>query len=179
MSKRLRPSLRVQNADLMTYAPEGIRPASGPSVGTQGLVALLLVFGLFFNSLPNRASGSETLVIYNDYGGLLHKRLSQLEVLRRSGQRVEIRGQHCYSTCTLFLALPNACISPETLFGFHGPSRSGARLQPSVFEKYSRLIANHYPRKLRNWYLRKGRTRIDGLYKMAGHRLVRMGAKSC
>lgn len=171
--------MRVQVANLMPCRAEPIRVEKEAKASPPGAVAALLALGLLFNAAPESAFGSEPLVIYNDYGGFLHERLSQLEDLRRSGQRVEIRGKHCYSTCTLFLALPNACVSPNTQFGFHGPSRSGVRLQPSVFEKYSRLIAGHYPRKLRNWYLRKGRTRIDGLYKLAGHRIVRMGAKSC
>ena len=119
------------------------------------------------------------LVVQNDRGGDLRERLDQLHQLRRSGRPVEIRGRVCFSTCTLFIGLPQTCISPRTTFGFHGPSSFGRPLSPEVFERASGVIADHYPSKLRRWYLETGRYRIRTLYRIPGTRLVEMGVRAC
>lgn len=149
---------------------EGLRAA---------VLILIVLFGFVAPASKARASANSPLVIQDDFGGFLLARLAELKELRDSGRRVEIRGEVCYSTCTLFLSLPNTCISPDTQFGFHGPSKSGRRLSPGNFDHYSRVIAGHYPKRLSNWYMRKGRNRIDGVYKMSGARIIRMGIQSC
>ncbi|WP_158979967.1 hypothetical protein [Parasedimentitalea maritima] len=140
--------------------------------------ALALVMGLA--GAENRAYASvQPYVIDNDRGGTVRDRLREIDTLRTTGQPVEIRGQICYSTCTMLLGLPQTCVSPGTVFGFHGPSRSGKRLKPEEFEYYSQLIAEHYPETLRNWYMKKGRKRIRGIYRMSGTEIIRMGVKAC
>lgn len=125
------------------------------------------------------AIGMTPVVIHNDRGGRLETRLRQLSSLRQSGQPVEIRGSVCFSTCTLLLGLPQTCILPRTVFGFHGPSSYGRALDPTVFERASVLIANHYPAALRRWYLDTGRYRIRTMYRIRGAQLLKVGAKSC
>lgn len=144
--------------------------------------AVLAVAGVLSVASPGTARPLPTdppLIVGNDYGGSVRDRLIELRDLRATGQRVEIRGRHCYSTCTMLLSLPNACISPRTRFGFHGPSRSGRHLSPEDFEFFSQLIARHYPQKLQDWYLQTGRNRIQGLYKLSGRTLIKLGAKAC
>lgn len=132
-------------------------------------------------TLPQTASaaGQTPYVVANDWGGSIRDRLIELRDLRSSGRPVEIRGHICFSSCTMLLGLPNTCISPNTTFGFHGPSRSGQPLSPEQFDKYSRIIAANYPQALTNWYMKTGRNRIKSLYKIKGRKLIRMGLRSC
>lgn len=118
-------------------------------------------------------------VVKNDRGGFIRTRLAQLRTLRASGQPVQIRGQVCYSTCTMLLGLPNTCVSPKTEFGFHGPSKMGRPLPPDRFEYFSQVIAQYYPEPLRNWYMKTGRNRFGSLYRISGSTIIRLGVKSC
>jgi len=120
-----------------------------------------------------------TKTVRNDRGGLLIERLRELRELRRSQRPVRVVGNLCYSTCTLFLGLPNTCVSPDTVFGFHGPSSYGRPLKPDTFERASSIIANHYPAPLKNWYMEKGRKRLNGMYYIRGANIIAMGVPSC
>lgn len=119
------------------------------------------------------------LEIRNDRGGLLTVRLEQLETLKRSQQPVRISGRICYSTCTMFLGLPQTCISPDTTFGFHGPSSYGRSLDQQTFDRASRAIASYYPAPLRDWYMTKGRYELSGFYRIKGANLIALGVRAC
>nr|WP_317056585.1 hypothetical protein [Roseovarius sp. W115] len=133
----------------------------------------------FVASDPVWANENKPLVVRNDRGGELKKRLHQLSELRQSGRPVEIRGGVCFSTCTMFLSLPQTCVLPRTTFGFHGPSSYGRPLAPKVFEEASHVIADHYPPALRRWYLETGRYRIRTLYRIRGAKLIELGVQAC
>lgn len=85
------------------------------------------------------------------------------------------------SACTMYLDLSNMCVSRNVTFGFHGPSSKyyGVALPPAEFERWSRVMANHYPQPLRNWYMQTGRNITVGFYKMSGRDLIRMGIPEC
>lgn len=117
--------------------------------------------------------------ITNDRGGLLRDRLIELQLLRQTGQNVRITGNICYSTCTMFLGLPQTCVSPQTTFGFHGPSSYGRPLTAEVFEQASRIMAAHYPQVLKDWYMETGRHEIADVYRFKGEDIVRMGIPAC
>ncbi len=141
------------------------------------LVTVLLCMSAGFAGVA--AAGA--FVVRDDPGGNVALRVREVEALRAKGTRVEIRGNYCMSSCTLYLGLANLCISPHTKFGFHGPSSQvyGLALPPEEFEHWSRVMAAHYPRKLRGWYLREGRNRIMGFYEISGRELIRMGVRRC
>ncbi len=122
---------------------------------------------------------STTLVVTSDRGGRVIDRVHEVRELRREGVRVEIRGNVCYSTCTMYLGLPNVCTIPSTIFGFHGPSRGGVELGKEEFEYYSTLISNYYPEPLKSWYMAKARYKISGVYKVKGSELIKLGIKEC
>jgi len=126
-----------------------------------------------------QAAQKNTYVVGNDRGGYLHDRLIELGNLQRNGTAVEIRGRICYSTCTMFLGLSETCVDPKTTFGFHGPSRGGRKLSPQKFDYFSRVMADYYPPQLRDWFMREGRHRISGVYKIKGADLIRMGVPAC
>lgn len=119
------------------------------------------------------------LVVKNDIGGPLRARVSAFAQLQVTSRPVRIIGHICYSTCTLYVGLPETCISPETVFGFHGPSSFGKPLDPDSFERASRLIAAHYPEPLRTWYLKTARHEISGLFKVKGSVLINLGIAQC
>lgn len=141
------------------------------------LVALLVACGLSWAN--GHAYADQPIVVEDDFGGSVQERMRDIEKLLTSAQSVEIRGANCFSSCTMLLGLAQTCISPATVFGFHGPSRNGERMKEDEFEKYSRLIASYYPKPLRDWYMRKGRHRIKGIHRISGARIIRMGVKAC
>lgn len=123
--------------------------------------------------------GGRTLVIRNDPGGVIPARIADIATIRASGRKVELRGRYCLSACTLYLGLPNACVSPKTRFGFHGPSMYGRPLKQKEFERWSRLMASHYPEPLRNWFMETARFRLAGYVNLQGDDLIRMGVERC
>lgn len=121
----------------------------------------------------------EPFVVRNDRGGLLRNRLLEIGQLRRQSRPVEIRGAICFSTCTMFLGLPNTCISPNTTFGFHGPSSYGRALDPALFNRASEVIASYYPEPLQRWYMDEGRHKIRSISRIKGANIIKMGIPAC
>ncbi|MFN4131074.1 MAG: hypothetical protein ACK4GC_14860, partial [Paracoccaceae bacterium] len=105
-------------------------------------------------TLPAQAQATSVAVIQKDLGGSMEGRLRTIAKFRSSGTKVEIRGQ-CASACTMYLGLPNACVARSSRLGFHGPQSQyyGISLPPDEFEYWSRVMADHYPRAIRNWFL--------------------------
>ncbi|MFD2174390.1 hypothetical protein [Rhodobacter lacus] len=124
------------------------------------------------------ATARPALVIKSDIGGYLAARRQEIERLRASGQRVELRGT-CISACTMYLGLPNACVAPRAVFGFHGPSRSGDPVAPEKFEYWSREMARSYREPLKTWYMTTGRYMIRGYFEISGAQLISMGYRAC
>ena len=120
-----------------------------------------------------------SLKVRNDRGGGLRERIYEIRALRQSGQAVRISGSVCYSTCTMFLGLPQTCVSPTTVFGFHGPSSNGRPLDPDVFDHASQLIVDHYPANLQQWYWDTARHETRALYRINGAEIVRLGVPAC
>ena len=127
-------------------------------------------------SLAQQKAALPTLDVGNHRGGKLRDQIYQLEILRHSGQPVRITGDFCYSTCTMYLGLPQTCVSPRTVFGFHGPSENGRPLDQATFERASQLIVANYPPVLHDWYMAYGRHQRIGLLKVNGAHLIRIGA---
>lgn len=115
-------------------------------------------------------------IVRSDYGGSVRKRLRDFQVLHASKRAVEIRGDVCMSSCTMLLGLRNTCVSPHTVFGFHGPSRNGAPLSRSQFDRVSVIIARHYPVQLQSWYMNKARYSLKDVQTRTGAELIRIGA---
>lgn len=142
-----------------------------------GLSIVMLVTIYPHNVQSNTAL--EPLIIRNDRGGFVRSRLISLRELRANGRNVEIRGNVCFSACTLYLGLPQTCISKDTMFGFHGPSMMGIPINSTDFENVTRIISSQYPQPLQDWYMREGRNRINGMFRVRGAELVKMGIREC
>ncbi|WP_208348011.1 hypothetical protein [Pseudaestuariivita rosea] len=131
--------------------------------------------------LASACLAEKPLIIGNDPGGNLEQRALEIRQLRAGGRPVRITGRYCMSACTLYLGLPKTCVSPHTIFGFHGPRSGiyGVGLPPPDFEKWSRLMARHYPAEVREWYLEKGRYMTMGFYELRGRDLIKLGVPRC
>ena len=142
-----------------------------------GVMSLALVLGQM-PAWPLWAAPGQVLVVRNDPGGLIGARSRALEVLRASGQRVELRG-YCSSACTLYLGLENICVTASARFGFHGPSWYGAPLDADAFELWSQVMARAYVPALRDWYLTKARYELGAPLIISGRELIKMGYPAC
>ncbi|WP_394153117.1 hypothetical protein [Loktanella salsilacus] len=141
---------------------------------------LSFVIGLLLAGAPQiAAQAQQPLVIGNDRGGLVGEKAAEIEQIKRIGRRVEIRGAICYSSCTMYLGAADVCISPQTTFGFHGPSKGGTPLPADQFERWSRLMASYYNAPLQQWFLQQGRYVITDIYRMSGAQLIRLGYQTC
>lgn len=141
----------------------------------------VLAFAL--TPLSPTISSAETtggeIVVRNDMGGFIWRRLVELSRIEAAGQSVRIDGGACYSTCTLYLGLTNICTTPHVTFGFHGPWAMNRQLSPEDFDELSGIIAAHYPPPLRTWYMETGRFKANGLYRIKGSELIRLGIAAC
>lgn len=129
---------------------------------------------------PAHAAQPSPYIVYSDYGGSVTERSDFIRRLERDKSRVEIRGRHCLSSCTMMLGVKGVCVQANTIFGFHGPSRQGVPLPKAQFEQASQFIASHYPPQLRRWYLSEARFSLNSLYVRTGAELISAGiAKQC
>jgi hypothetical protein len=124
-------------------------------------------------------AAQNTLIVRNDPGGVVGTRAQEIATLREQGIRVELRGEVCLSSCTMYLGLSRTCVFRGTTFGFHGPSYYGAKLSDAEFEYWSQVIAVNYPAQLRDWYMKTARYKINGYYRVKGAELIRMGVPEC
>ncbi len=138
-----------------------------------------LTLALALNTTPQTVAAQQIIVIGNDRGGLIGERARLLERINTARAQVEIRGNICYSACTMYLGAENVCISPATIFGFHGPSRGGRALQTSEFEHWSNVMAHYYPNGLRQWFLQTARYSGSNVMQINGSDLINAGYASC
>lgn len=131
------------------------------------------------NQLYAGTSSMLVRVVQNDRGGVVGRRAQEIAQIQSQGQRVEIRGSVCLSSCTMYLGSGDVCVDPKTKFGFHGPSYYGKPLKTEEFEYWSAVISSFYPQNLRNWYMTKGRYKFDGYYTLYGAQLIQMGVPKC
>ncbi len=118
-------------------------------------------------------------VIQNDRGGYIGARAIEIAAINAQSTRIELRGNVCYSSCTMYLGVDDMCVSPDTSFGFHGPSRHGSALPASEFDHWSHVMAQHYNTALKEWFLQDARHTISGYRRITGAQLITMGYPAC
>lgn len=141
------------------------------------LICVLLILTLMAAS-GVQARPEPALIVRDDHGGLISQRSQEIIQLQQTGQTVQIEGD-CLSSCTMYLALQNTCVTPDTRLGFHTPQIAGQRLALSDFEHWSQEVARHYPEPLKSWYMREGRLRQAGFFSIRGTELIRLGIPAC
>lgn len=128
---------------------------------------------------PPSFANTGALIVGNDRGGVIGTRAAEISRLKSANRRVEIRGNICLSSCTMYLGAGNICVSPDTRFGFHGPSYYGQPLQPEHFEYWSDIIASHYPPTIQKWFMSRARYETSNYITLRGTELIRHGVQSC
>ncbi len=121
----------------------------------------------------------DALIIRSDLGGRVGVRANQVINIRSLGQQVKIVGPLCLSSCTMYLGAGNVCVSPKTIFGFHGPSYYGLPLSKPEFEYWSDVISSFYTAPLRDWYMTTARHTKSGMLRVPGAQLIRLGYSQC
>lgn len=142
-------------------------------------LAIVLATTLAIGSLSDPAAAQGVTIIGNDRGGLVGERASLVDALRAGGERIEIRGNLCYSACTMYLGAGDVCVSPQTTFGFHGPSRNGTPLPPATFDHWSRVMARYYNEPLRQWFMTEARYTQTSFYRLSGQQIISLGYAQC
>lgn len=137
------------------------------------LAPMVLLGAVAWGGLAKCAFGE---TIRHDMGGSVAQRLEQMQTM----SSVRIVGA-CYSSCTMLLGVPDACVTPSARLGFHGPStRSGLPLLRSEWDRVSRIMAEQYPPKIRMWFLASGRLlSAQHMRVFHGSELINMGVKEC
>lgn len=143
------------------------------------LSAAIVTVLLWTTATTFAAAQSGAFIVRNDRGGVVGDRVDEIRLLKKSGQRVEIRGNICLSSCTMYLGAGDVCVDPDTRFGFHGPSYYGQPLAPEFFDYWSEVIADYYPKPVRVWFMETARHRINGYYTVKGAELIRLGMRAC
>lgn len=143
-------------------------------------LASILIIALLQGAGPAFGQAAPVNVVRNDLGGSIPARLEMITQLRNAGHRIEIRG-NCASACTMYLGLPNTCVARNARLGFHGPSSQyyGISLSPREFDYWSKVMADHYPGALRNWFMTTARHTTMGIITITGAEAIRLGARAC
>ena len=129
---------------------------------------------------PSAFEPAKPYVVRADFGGSVLKRLTDIDALRTSQRRIEIRGNVCLSSCTMLLGLSKTCVNTDTVFGFHGPSRNGTPLPEPLFNQVSSIISQYYPAAIRKWYMDVARHSLADIHTLTGAELISLGAaKPC
>lgn len=89
-----------------------IHTSESTAMHLQFFTFLILILALSF---PVRA---DVVVVRNDGGGNISDYIDRRQKLAKE-EAVRIEGK-CYSACTIFTTLPNACVMPKAQIGFHG-----------------------------------------------------------
>lgn len=160
--------------------PRASAPRGNASSCLRFTLQLVLAAALALALAPAAEARAQVFRVSGDPGGSVETRIALVEQLRASRTRVEIVGG-CWSACTMFLSLPDACVSRSAQLGFHGPSSEtyGIGLTPERFDYYSRLMAAYYPEPLRSWFLTEGRHITVGFTRFRGAELIGMGIREC
>lgn len=141
---------------------------------TRMLSIVMILTVVFWLGIAWSAFGK---TVYDDTGGPVQARLDEMQ--RMDGVRIVGR---CYSACTMFLGLPDTCVSPHARLGFHSPGERlygyTLPLPRAEWEQVTRMMAEHYPAPLAAWFMAKARYETDPMI-ITGAELISIGVKEC
>lgn len=116
---------------------------------------------------------ADTAVVRNDGGGNVSDYIRKRDRLAKLDS-VRIEGK-CFSSCTIFTTLPNACVHPAAAIGFHGTSPR----VPFIQRTLDMRLGNFYRGEVRRRYDREWR-HLHGrnqLHIVTGRELQRLDPK--
>jgi hypothetical protein len=105
---------------------------------------------------------TQRVIIENDGGGLPAPYINRLI----KQEAMEIRG-YCASSCTIYLANPNACLHPQAVLLFHAPSIDYHGSKPVVTRKPTGIerratkeLMKYYPLGVKRWIKKNGGLKV-------------------
>ncbi|QGM98980.1 hypothetical protein [Methylocystis parvus] len=142
------------------------------SYGLAGMMTLVLY----------SAPASAFDVVNHDYGGRVEPYIGRVARAQARGEPVRIGPVECDSSCTLYLAAPQSCVSPGAVFGFHAPWVGGPT-SGVIDRQMTAVFASAYKPSLRRIFLnhvRNSRGMVPGpLLKLSGAQLGSLGYRLC
>jgi hypothetical protein len=142
------------------------------SLGLAGMMSLVLL------SAPARALD----IVHNDHGGQIEPYVAKLNRANTRNEPVRIGSVDCFSSCTLYLAANDSCVSPKAVLGFHAPwvgFPTSGKVDPGMVA----LFARHYKPELRKMFLdhvKNSHGAVPGpLLRLSGQQLSGLGYRLC
>lgn len=117
------------------------------------------------------------IVIKHDLGGSIEQRIIDIKVI---GDNEVIIDGICASSCTMLLKV--ACVTTTSKLYFHGPSSQfyGIGLSQKDFDKWSKVMASYYPKKLKSKFMNEWRYVTVGVTMVTGKDLIETyGVREC
>ena len=111
-------------------------------------------------------SGSATVLINRDNGGLMGDYTARFQQARQSGEPIVIDGP-CFSACTMVLGLvprDQVCATPNAILGFHAAwqfDKSGRRVASA---SGTQDLMRTYPASVRAWIARHGGLTLNMMF---------------
>ncbi|MFD1882226.1 hypothetical protein [Paracoccus pacificus] len=94
-------------------------------------------------------TGPNPIIIRNNAGGNVMEMVRYRQNLARSGRPVQFRG-YCDSACTILTTLPNSCLGPGAMIGFHAPRIPHTKIIPPLVDE---IMGNFYRNGIRQkWF---------------------------
>lgn len=137
-----------------------------------------MIFGLFVALISElKAETASTIIIKHDLGGSIKQRI--IDINQLSDKKVIIDGV-CASSCTMLLKI--ACVTNKSKLYFHGPSSQffGVGLPKKEFDKWSNVMANYYPNRIKEKFLTEWRYTTVGTIMITGKDAIKLyGVNKC
>ncbi|MBO9445960.1 hypothetical protein [Ruegeria sp. R14_0] len=132
-------------------------------------------------TLASVPAASKEIQVGNDRGGRIVDRMVQIEIANRTQAQFRITGDYCHSSCTMLLGADDVCVSPKTVFGFHGPHRANrTKMTTDEFDRKSVSLSRYYPSPVKSWFMSKARfAGPNELLYVSGEYLIGLGIKEC
>lgn len=135
-------------------------------------------FGIFFwLGLHAAFAAPGAVTITNNRGGDVAEWQAAVETWRANDTQIIVAGR-CNSACTMVLALPKTCVTPDAVMGFHGASAKGPLA--GLYEAQANgILADHYPPSIRALFWEKFAAIKGRTAKLNADQLIALGVKPC
>jgi hypothetical protein len=121
------------------------------------------------------ASAASAKTVFWDRGGLILAREAEINKIIARGDAVKIVGL-CLSSCTMYLSMPNVCVSRGAVLMFHGPYVPNKVLPADQYIFAVNWMAEFYPPPIADWFRMIGH---DGDFWTTGQVLIDLGVTDC
>lgn len=137
-----------------------------------------LAFGILFSTgLYTAFAAPSAVTITNNRGGDVAEWQAAVKNWRANDTQIIVAGL-CNSACTMVLALPKTCVTPDAVMGFHGASAKGPLA--GLYEAQANgILADHYPPSIRTLFWEKFAAIKGRTAKLNADQLIALGVNQC